>query len=130
MIWPLSYATDLDVSLMLALATVVTVARTLSVSALVVPVITVTITSVLVTLMMAVMAFMPGVFLWRCWVLLCVCFWSALLQGLSGLWGEKKDLSEKIPTYYPRRVYLVMCNVLQFIPHVYTRHRENCSRCL
>lgn len=102
MIWPLSYATGLIVPLMMTLAAVVTVTvivawtRTLSVSALVIPVIAVTITVVLVTLMMSVMAFVPGVFL-----RLCVCFWSALLLGLGGLWGgEVEDLSE-LPTRYP-----------------------------
>lgn len=91
MIWPRRYAT----AMMLAVATVVTVtvtlARPLSVGALVIPVITVTITVVTVTLMMAVMAFVPGVFLWRCYVHLCVCFWGALLWGLSGLWGGNRS---------------------------------------
>lgn len=60
-------------------------AGTLSVSALVIPVMSVAV--VTVTLVMIVMALVPGVVLWRCYVRLCVCFWSALLSGLGGLLG-------------------------------------------
>lgn len=73
-------------------------AGTLSVSALVIPVVSVAV--VTVTLVMTVMALVPGVVLLRCYVHLCVCFWSALLSGLSGLWGGGgKSFNENMPTY-------------------------------
>lgn len=81
-------------------AVVVTVSVTvICVSALVIPVMTliipVMITMVTVTLVMTVMAFVPGVFLLRCCVHLCVCFWNALLSGLSGLCGEESPFMRK-----------------------------------
>lgn len=73
-------------------------AGALSVSALVIPVVSVAV--VTVTLVMTVMALVPGVVLLRCYVHLCVCFWSALLSGLSGLWGGGgKSFNDNMPTY-------------------------------
>lgn len=88
------YVTHVHLNLMwtlsiLAMVVTMTSARTLCVSALAIPMITVTITMVPVTMVMKVMAFMPS-FCSRCYAIirLCIGFWSALLLGLCGLWGE------------------------------------------